>query len=63
MKIDFNQIDNVTVEGIDIKDHPDFSDAFISDCDINGEPATESQLNEINENGEFINEQVFKTLY
>lgn len=60
MQIDFSKIDNVVVESIDMKDYPDFCDAYIESCDIDGVPATEEQLDVINENGSFINEQVWE---
>ena len=57
MQIDFSKINNVVVEGIDMKDYPDFCNAYIESCDINGVPASEEQLDVINENDSFINEQ------
>jgi len=57
MKIDFDKIDNVVVECVDLYDYPDFCDAYIESCDIDGVPATEEQLELINENGSFVNEQ------
>lgn len=59
-KIDFTKIDNVVVEDIDMRDYPDFCDAYIESCDIDGVPATEEQLDMINENGEFVHEQVME---
>ena len=56
MQIDFNKIDNIVIENVDMKDWPDFCDAYIESCDIDGVPATEKQLDEVNENGEFFNE-------
>lgn len=63
MNIDFNKIDNVVVESIDMKDYPDFCDAYIESCDIDGVPATEEQLDVINENGSFVYEQVMEVIY
>lgn len=59
-KIDFTKIDNVVVVDIDMRDYPDFCDAHIESCDIDGVPATEEQLDIINENGEFVYEQVME---
>jgi hypothetical protein len=41
------KITNVQFEDVDMKDYPDFCDAYIESCDIDGKPATEAQLEEI----------------
>ena len=61
--MDFKLIDNIEVEGIDFKDYPDFVDAYISSADYNGKPMTDEQLDELNENSEFIHDCVFNQLY
>jgi hypothetical protein len=62
-EIDFTKIDNVELDGIDYRDAPDFSDAYIVSCDIDGRPATEEELEIINNNGEFVYDQVEKHVY
>lgn len=62
-EIDFDKIDNVEVDGIDYSDAPDFCDAYIDSCDIDGRPATEEELEIINANGEFVYSQVEKRIY
>ena len=62
-EIDFTKIDNVELDGIDYRDAPDFSDAYIVSCDIDGRPATEEELEIINNNGEFVYDQVEKHIY
>lgn len=62
-EVQYDKIDNVIVQDIDMKDFPDFCDAYIESCDIDGVPATEEQLNVINENGSFINECVWEALH
>jgi len=57
MKIQFNKISNVVVLDVDRKDYPDFCDAYIDSCDIDGVPATEDQLDLINADGSFVHEQ------
>jgi len=61
--MDFKLIDNIEVEGIDFKDYPDFVDAYISSADYNGKPMTDEQLDELNENSEFVHDCVFNQLY
>lgn len=63
MKINFEKIDNVDVACIDMRDYPDFCDAYIESCDIDGVPATDEQLDIINENGEFVYEKVLEAIY
>ena len=52
--IDTSKVDNVVVEGIDMKDYPDFCDAFISSADYDGVPMTEEELDELSNDGEFV---------
>jgi len=52
--MDLKKITNIEIEGIDFKDAPDFCDAFISSADYKGVPMTDSQLDEINENSDFV---------
>lgn len=61
--MDYKKIDNVEVEGIDTKDYPDFCDAFISSADYNGVPMTENQLDEINEDSDFVYDCITNKLY
>ena len=63
MNIDFTKIDNVQVGGIQGWDAPDFCDAYIESCDIDGIPATDEQLDFINNNSDFVHEKVMKALY
>ena len=62
-EIDFDKIDNVELEGIDYSDAPDFVDAYIASCDIDGRPATEEELEIINADGQFVYDQVEKHVY
>lgn len=50
MNIKPEQIDNLEFEGVDPSDYPDFCDAFIATCDVDGKEATEDQLDWINDN-------------
>jgi hypothetical protein len=61
-KLDLNKVSNVVVEGIDYDDYPDFSDAYISEADYDGIPMTEEQLEELNQNSEFVHESVFEQI-
>jgi len=61
-KLDLSKVSNVVVDGIDYDDYPDFSDAYISEADYDGIPMTEDQLEELNENSEFVHESVFEQI-
>ena len=52
--MDYKKIDNIEVDGIDTKDYPDFCDAYISSADYDGKPMTDKQLDEINEDGDYV---------
>ena len=63
MKIDYSKISNVEVDGIDTSDYPDFSDAFISYAEYDGEEMSEEMLEELNQDGSYVYEQVEKYIY
>ncbi len=44
-----NEIDNITMGGIDSNDYPDFCDAYIESCTYHGKDMTEKQLDDLNE--------------
>ena len=52
--MDYKKIDNIEIDGIDTKDYPDFCDAYISSADYDGKPMTDEQLDEINEDGDYV---------
>lgn len=60
---DYSLIDNVAVEGIDERDAPDFCDAFISSADYDGRPMTDEELDQLNEDSDFVYECVESSLY
>ena len=62
-KIDFSKISNVVVSGIDFEDYPKFCDAYIVSADYDGVPMTDLEIDELNQDGEFVNESVFKQVF
>ena len=56
-------IDNIEFDGIDHNDYPDYCDAYIVACEIDGVEATEEQLNELNEDSSFVYEKLMDYLY
>lgn len=61
--MDYKKISNIEFDGIDHKDFPDFCDAYIVSADYNGEPMTEEQLEEINEDHEFVYHELINYLF
>ncbi len=61
--LDYNLISNIEVDGIDTRDYPDFCDAFIASMDYGGRPATDEELDLINEDQSFVYDQVIKKMY
>lgn len=62
-KLDYSKIDNIVFEDIDHNDYPDFCDAFICSADYDGEPMTDRQLDQINDDRDFVIEKLFNYLY
>ena len=60
--MDYKKIDNIEVDGIDTRDYPDFCDAYIYSADYDGIEMTKDQLDEVNEDGDFILECVMNEL-
>lgn len=50
MKITKEQIENIEIGGVDTKDYPDFCDAFIEYCEIDGREANEDEVEWIQDN-------------
>jgi hypothetical protein len=56
-------ITNIVFDGIDYGDYPDFCDAFILNCEIDGVDATNEQIDEINEDRDFVREKLMDYLF
>lgn len=56
-------ITDVEMDGIDYRDAPDFVDAFISSALIDGQPATEAQLDALNEDPNLVSYFLQKYLH
>jgi len=55
--MDYKLIDNIEFDGINYGDYPDFSDVYISNACYDGVEMTEEQLDEINEDSDFVYER------
>mgnify|MGYP005986655429 CR=1 FL=1 len=61
--MNYKLIDNIEVDGVDTEDYPDFCDAYILSADYDGKPMTEDQLNEINEDSDFVYDSILKFIF
>lgn len=57
------KIENIELAGIDMNDYPDFCDAYIVSATIDGKQMTSQQIDEINENSDFVYKCVMNYLY
>lgn len=60
--IDKEKITNICFDDIDSKDSPDYCDAYISSADYYDRPMTAEQLDEINEDSDFVHEKLMEGL-
>jgi uncharacterized protein YdaT len=56
-------VSNIEIDGLDHSDYPDFVDAFITDARVDGRQATDEELDQMNNDGEFRYESVESSLY
>ena len=61
--MNYKLIDNIEVDGIDTADYPDFCDAFIAYAEYDGREMTDEQLDEINDDSDFVYECVQNNLF
>lgn len=61
--MDYSKISNISFDGIDPKDYPDFCDAYIDSADYDGVPMTDEQLEEVNGNSDFVYERLMSHLF
>ncbi len=61
--LDYSQIDDVEVDGIDTRDYPDFCDAYIASANYKGRDMTEEELDVLNEDSSFVYDCVQDKLY
>jgi len=63
MKIDYNLINTIQLDGVDMKDYPDFCDAYIVSACYDGRQMNDEQLEELNEDRDFVYECVQNYLF
>ena len=62
-ELDYSKISNVELEDIFTNDYPDFSDAYIAYAEYDGVPMTSEQLDELNNDGDFVYEEIMDKLF
>lgn len=63
MELDYSKITDIQVGDIDTKDFPDFCDAFIESALYNGREMTDEELDVLNQDTDFVYQQVMNKLY
>jgi hypothetical protein len=66
IKFDINQLDDIQLDGVDIKDYPDFCDAYVESASFKGVELTDEQLDELNDSDEtrsWVNANAYESLY
>ena len=61
--LDKAKIENVEIEGIDLRDWPNLSDSYISAADYDGRLMTDEQLDEINQDSEFVYQHAIESCF
>ena len=62
-KFNYKLISNVSLDGVDFSDHPDYCDAFIESADYDGKEMTDEQLDQLHEDYELVSELVWDNLH
>jgi hypothetical protein len=60
--LDYKKVGNIEFDGIDHKDYPDYCNAYILSAEYNGEQMTEQQIEELNEDLDFVYEKLLKVI-
>ena len=64
MKLDYDKIDLASIDmHIDTSDYPDCVDSYICAADYDGRSMTDAELDVLNEDSDFVYEQILKRLH
>lgn len=61
--LDYSKVTELEFDGIDHKDYPDYCDAYITDGLYDGRKMSDDQLDEINDDRDFVYEKVWDYLH
>lgn len=60
---DYSKISSIEIEDIDHRDAPDYCDAFIAYAEYDGREMTAEELDQLNEDHDFVYDAVINQLY
>jgi hypothetical protein len=64
IEIHYDKIDMASIDmHIDTSDYPDFVDSYILKADYDGRPMTDAELDVLNDDSDFVYEQILKRIY
>lgn len=63
MDFDYSKITNIVFDGVDHSDYPDYCDAYIQSADYDGKEMTGEQLDELNEDRDFVYETLLYQIF
>jgi len=63
INIRYEELESIELEGIDTRDAPDFVDAYIISASYSDRELNDAELDELNDDGDFVHEQVYKHLF
>lgn len=61
--LNYSLISNIVIDGIDMGDYPDFSDAYILSADYGDREMTDEELEILNEDSDFVHQSVFEHIF
>ena len=62
-KLDYSLISDITFDGVDYGDYPDFCNAFIDSATYMGREMTQDELEILNEDTDFVYETLIDRLH
>ena len=63
IELDYKLITDIEVDGIDTRDYPDFCDAYISNANYGDREMTDEELEQLNDDSDFVYDQVMKWIF
>jgi hypothetical protein len=61
--LDYTLITNIEFDGIDPRDYPDYCDAYIIYAEYDGREMTEEELEILNEDSDFVYQELMDYLF
>lgn len=58
LELNYKKITDIELDGIDMNDYPDFCDAYIASATYKGRDMTESELEQLNQDSDYVYQKV-----